>query len=408
MNKNLRIFMIISGAVVILALLLALALVPGWEAPWTRNSREASDLGYGQDAVRAVILKVVEEGTVELGDVQQTYQIFQVRVLEGEYQGIELTVDYGRRQIRPPGLNLEPEDRVILGISKGPENILQARFLDFVRTGPLLILFATFVAFSIGISGWKGVRGLIGMGFSLLVIIYFIIPQILAGKDPVLISVTGAFILLSVSLYLVYGWTLKTHSAVLGTLLSLILTAVLASYFVRLTRLTGFGSEEALFLIQQSRGTINMQGLVLGGMLIGALGVLDDLVITQASVVFELNSLNPKLSLGDLFRRSMRVGQDHVAATVNTLVLAYAGAALPMFLLFSISGESLSHLLNLEYVAEEVVRTLVGSLGLIAAVPLTTLLASVLATRYPSFGSWVRYLGPKTGGDSADSHHHQH
>lgn len=408
MNKNFRIFAAVSGAVVVVALLLVLALVPGWEAPWTRDPVQDSELGYGQEAVQAEIIEVVEEGTVELGDVQQTYQVLQVLVLEGNYQGVELTVDYGRRQLRPSGLNLSAGDRIILGISRGQENLLQPRFLDYVRTGPLLILFMTFVVFSVGISGWKGVRGLIGMGVSLLVIIYYIIPQILAGKDPVWISVSGAFILLAVSLYLVYGWTLKTHAAVLGTLLSLVLTAVLASYFVRLTRLTGYGSEEALFLVQQSQGAIHMQGLVLGGMLIGALGVLDDLVITQASVVFELNSLNPDLSLGELFRRSMRVGQDHVAATVNTLVLAYAGAALPMFLLFSISGESLSHLLNLEYVAEEVVRTLVGSLGLIAAVPLTTILASVIAARYPTFGSWIRFLGPKSGGEGEGSHHQGH
>jgi uncharacterized membrane protein len=407
MKRNTLIFLITVLVIVAGAVVLGLVFLPDWYA--SRGEQEAaSGLGYGQEAVEAEILEITEEGTVTLGEVQQNYQIFRVRVLEGPYQGVELEVDYGRRQVRPAGLNLKPGDRVILGISKGPENILQARFLDFVRTGPLLILFATFVVFSVGISGWKGVRGLIGMGISLLVIIYYIIPQILAGKDPVWISVTGAFFLLSVSLYLVYGWTLKTHSAVLGTLLSLVLTAVLANYFVRLTRLTGFGSEEALFLVQQAEGAINMQGLVLGGMLIGALGVLDDLVITQASVVFELNSLNPQLSLRDLFTRSMRVGQDHVAATVNTLVLAYAGAALPMFLLFSISGESLSHLLNLEYVAEEVVRTLVGSLGLIAAVPLTTLLSSAVAAHYASFGSWVRFLGPKTGGEDDGGHHHHH
>jgi uncharacterized membrane protein len=407
MKRNTLIFLITVLVIVAGAVVLGLVFLPDWYA--SRGEQEAaSGLGYGQEAVEAEILEITEEGTVTLGEVQQNYQIFRVRVLEGPYQGVELEVDYGRRQVRPAGLNLKPGDRVILGISKGPENILQARFLDFVRTGPLLILFATFVVFSVGISGWKGVRGLIGMGISLLVIIYYIIPQILAGKDPVWISVTGAFFLLSVSLYLVYGWTLKTHSAVLGTLLSLVLTAVLANYFVRLTRLTGFGSEEALFLVQQAEGAINMQGLVLGGMLIGALGVLDDLVITQASVVFELNSLNPQLSLRELFTRSMRVGQDHVAATVNTLVLAYAGAALPMFLLFSISGESLSHLLNLEYVAEEVVRTLVGSLGLIAAVPLTTLLSSAVAAHYASFGSWVRFLGPKTGGEDDGGHHHHH
>jgi len=139
-------------------------------------------------------------------------------------------------------------------------------------------------------------------------------------------------------------------------------------------------------------------------MLIGALGVLDDLVITQASVVFELYDLDPGLLVKELYSRAMRVGQDHVAATVNTLVLAYAGAALPMFLLFSISGAQIGYLLNLEYVAEEVVRTMVGSLGLIAAVPLTTILSSLIAKKQYSFGSLRKLLGPMTMDD--DHHHH--
>lgn len=367
---------------------------------------EKPALGLGSDSVRAEIVEITERGQVQLGDVTQDYQVLQVEILEGEFQGLELTVEYGVQQLRPEGLDLKPGDRVFLTIGRDVNNSLQARFLDFERIGPLLVLFGTFVLFSVLISGWKGVRGLIGMGISIGVIIFYIIPQILDGKDPVLISVSGAFFLLAVTLYLVYGWTLKTHSAVLGTLISLILTALLAHYFVNLTRLTGFGSEESLFLLQQSQGRINMQGLVLGGMLIGALGVLDDLVITQASVVFELYQLNPKTPLKELFMRSMRVGQDHVAATVNTLVLAYAGAALPMFILFSIARIQIGYLLNLEYVAEEVVRTLVGSLGLIAAVPLTTLLACLVAKKSTGQGAIWKYLGPTT--NDRDSHHHGH
>ncbi len=356
----------------------------------------ASQLGFGTDSARAEVTAILDEGEIQLGETSQKYQLLEVVVLEGEYEGIRFKVDYGQRQLRPEGLNLETGDQVIINISRGPENILNARFLDFVRLRPVLLLLLTFIVFSVLISGWKGVRGLIGMGISILVITYYIIPQIIQGRDPVLVSVTGAFFLLAVSLYLVYGWSLKTHSAVLGTLLALVLTALLASYFVNLTRLTGFGSEEALFLMQQSTIKINMQGLVLGGMLIGALGVLDDLVITQSSVVFELFMLNPNLSLRELYRRAMRVGQDHVAATVNTLVLAYAGAALPMFLLFYLSGEQLQNLINLEYVAEEIVRTMVGSLGLIAAVPLTTLLASLIAIRSPESGPIRDLLGPLT------------
>jgi uncharacterized membrane protein len=356
----------------------------------------ASQLGFGTDSARAEVTAILEEGEIQLGETSQNYQILEVVVLEGEYEGIRFEVDYGQRQLRPEGLNLDTGDQVIINVSRGPENILSARFLDFVRLRPVLLLLLTFIIFSVLISGWKGVRGLIGMAISILVITYYIIPQIIQGRDPVLVSVTGAFFLLAVSLYLVYGWSLKTHSAVLGTLLSLVLTALLANYFVNLTRLTGFGSEEALFLMQQSTIEINMQGLVLGGMLIGALGVLDDLVITQSSVVFELYMLNPKLSLRELYRRAMRVGQDHVAATVNTLVLAYAGAALPMFLLFYLSGEQLQNLINLEYVAEEIVRTMVGSLGLIAAVPLTTILASLIAIRSPESGPIRDLLGPLT------------
>ena len=156
-----------------------------------------------------------------------------------------------------------------------------------------------------------------------------------------------------------------------------------------------------MFLVQQTAFTINMRGLLLGGLLIGALGVLDDLVITQASVVFELHHANPALRFRSLFGRAMTVGRDHVAATVNTLVLAYAGAALPMLLLFSLSGQAPEILFNLEFVADEVVRTLVGSLGLIAAVPLTTLLACAVALYHARLGWLGALLGPE-----GEGHHH--
>ncbi len=405
MKNNRVLFAVLTIAAVLLFLFVINYLLPGSFLTQKAPTEDKPTIGFGSEAVKGEITEILEQGLVQLGDVEQEYQVLRVLILEGELEGVELTVDYGKQQIRPEGLYLKPGDRVFLTVSADQDNILQARFLDFERIGPLLILFGTFVLFSVLISGWKGFRGLLGMGFSIGVIIFYIIPQILDGKDPVLISVSGAFILLAVTLYLVYGWTLKTHSAVLGTLGALILTALLAHYFVNLTRLTGFGNEDALFLVQQSAGRINMQGLVLGGMLIGALGVLDDLVITQASVVFELWSLDPDMPLMDLFKRSMRVGQDHVAATVNTLVLAYAGAALPMFLLFSISGDRIGYLLNLEFVAEEVVRTMVGSLGLIAAVPFTSLLASLVAKKSTGGGTIWKYLGPATSGGGGHHHH---
>jgi uncharacterized membrane protein len=189
-------------------------------------------------------------------------------------------------------------------------------------------------------------------------------------------------------------------------LLTLLITGLLSSYFVNLTRLTGFGSENAMFLVQMADARINLRGLVLAGMLIGALGVLDDLVTSQSSAVFELRTADPNLDLHGLYGSAMRIGRDHVAATVNTLFLAYAGAALPMLLLFSLSGERYGYLVNLEFVTEEIVRTLVGSLGLIMAVPISTMLASLLALYNQRLGSLRRYLGPDNSGPPDHGHTH--
>lgn len=375
-------------------------------AIWLILSRPTVDTGPGytigltEGTARAQVLGILEEGEITLGETTQTYRILRVKVLDGQWEGLELDIDYGQRQIHPPGLLPETGDKILVTLGQDQNNVITAYFADFVRTGPLMILAATFAVFSVVISGWKGVRGLIGMGISLVVIVYYILPNILAGRDPVFVSITGAFVLLASTLYLVYGWTLKTHAAVLGTLIALILTGLIANFFVNLTRLTGFSSEDALFLIQAQNVQINLRGLVLGGMLIGALGVLDDLVITQASVVFEIHQTDPGLKFRWLFQRAMRVGQDHVAATVNTLVLAYAGAALPTLLLFSISGTAVSQLLNLEFVTEEVVRTLVGSLGLFASVPITTALACWVVLKHHEWGEWVKWLGPVGGGHS--------
>jgi uncharacterized membrane protein len=402
-NRNLQ-FILLGLLVTILVGGLILYLVPRiGDLPFL-NPRGRGAIGLSADTVRARVVEVIETGTITLGDRTQPYQILRVHLLEGPYAGRQVIIDYGQRQIRPTGLELRQGEQVLVTVGTDPDGNLTAYFTDYVRNSPLLWLFATFVLFSILISGWKGVRSLIGMAFSLLIIISYIVPRILAGEDPVRVSIGGAFILMAVTLYLVYGWTMKTHAAVAGMMIALIITGLLSKFFVDLTRLTGFSSEEATFLIQQSAVEINLRGLVLGGMLIGALGVLDDLVATQSSAVFELRAANPELNLKELYRSAMRIGQDHVAATVNTLVLAYTGAALPLLLLFSLSGESFAYLVNLEFVTEEIVRMLVGSLGLIASVPITTMLASLFALYDHRLGKLRRFLGPSTLGQHA--HHH--
>jgi uncharacterized membrane protein len=187
--------------------------------------------------------------------------------------------------------------------------------------------------------------------------------------------------------------------------LALLLTGLLSIFFVSFTRLTGSGQENALFLIQFSSVSINLRGLLLGGMIIGALGVLDDLVSSQSAAVFEIHDANPSLGFLRIFEKSMRIGREHVAATVNTLVLAYTGASLPLLLLFTLGSGNYGFLLNVGFVAEEVVRTLVGSLGLIAAVPISSLIATALALYSDRLGEWRALLGPETGDGE---HRHSH
>ncbi len=356
----------------------------------TQKAETLPELAYGSETIRAEVTRVLDEGETTLGEVTQPYQVLEVRLLEGDYAGIPMQIEYGKRQVRPGNVTFAPGDKILVTLGKRPDGTLTAYYADTVRTPALMWLALFFVLAILVISGWKGLRSLLAMLYSLGVIVYYIIPQILAGADPVRVSVIGAAILLGVTLYLTYGWNLKTHSAFLGMVFSLIVTGTLAWFFVSLSQLTGYGDEDALYLMQMATVTINLRGLLLGSMMIGALGVLDDLVITQAAAVFALYEADATQSFWTLTRRALHIGQDHVAATVNTLVLAYAGSALPLLLIFTLGGSQLGKLLNFEFIAEEIVRTLVGSLGLIAAVPLTTLIAVWLARQN---GRWP-WLGP--------------
>lgn len=361
---------------------------------------------FGSETRKAQVVEIIEDADIDLGGVIQRYQIARVELLEGEYRGIVMEMDYGRRQVLSSEVYLEQGDSILVTIGARPDGVLTVYFVDFVRATPLLWLAAIFALAILLISRWKGFRSLLSMAFSLTVIIGYIIPRILSGEDPLRVSIVGSIILLGVTLYLTYGWTLKTHAAVASMVLVLLITGTLAAIFVTFTRLTGSGDENALFLLQMLNTQINLRGLLLGGMIIGALGVLDDLVTTQASAVFELHHANPSLGFAALFRSAMRIGQDHVAATVNTLVLAYAGASLPMLLMFTLGQGELGYLVNFEFVAEEIVRTLVGSLGLVSAVPLSTAIASLFALRADSLGRWEQVLGPAGGGEGGHGHVH--
>ena len=333
-----------------------------------------------QETVEARVIEVVEQGTFSQGGLQQPYQKLRLEILTGQRAGEAVPVDYGTQNLGSSVVLYQPDDQVEVLHTVRPDGSDSFTITGPNRWGPLLTLLLLFVVVIVAVSRWKGVRSLVGLCVSLYVITQFILPMILSGADAVLVTIIGAFALLSVTEYLIYGWTAKTHAAVLGILISLIITGALAVIFVNATRLTGYGAEEVSYL-QTSGATIDPRGLLLAGIIIGALGVLDDVTISQASSVFELSGANPTLGVRELYRRAMNIGRDHIASTVNTLVLAYVGASLPLFLLFAIYPQPFGQIINLEFVTEEVMRTLIGSLGLVMAVPITTVLAGMLTGR---------------------------
>jgi uncharacterized membrane protein len=268
-----------------------------------------------------------------------------------------------------------PPDAVLGGVQ-----VDRYGLADFERRLPLALLFVGF-ALLVAVTGrWRGMRALVGLLGSLGVVIVFVVPAILEGGPPLGVALVGAFAVMLITIPLAHGFGAKSVAAMLGTAASLVLVVLLARAATEFANLTGLSSEEAVFL-RATAGDLSVRGLFLAGMVIGALGVLDDTTVTQSSTVMALRKANPALRFPELFRAALAVGHDHIAATVNTLVLAYAGASLPVLLVFSLGDVSFSDAVNNEAVAEEIVAMLVGSMGLIAAVPITTALAALLATR---------------------------
>jgi uncharacterized membrane protein len=329
------------------------------------------------------VQRILSEETIQSGSETYTLQQVEVEITSGELAGQVVLTESGSSLAAGASPRVRPGMRVMVGHTVGP--MVERFFIaDFVRRPAVLWLLAVFIAATIAIGRWTGVRSLLGLAFSVFVLTQFILPRILAGQSPVWISIVGAVLLALPSLYLVYGLRRKTHAAALGMTAGLLVTWVLAALWSRWAHLTGFGSDEGTFLTIATGGQINLSGVMLAGIVIGTLGVLDDIAVGQASAVFELHTANPDLSRMELFRHSMAVGRDHIASMVNTLVLAYAGASLPLLLLIALYQEPLLPTLNRELFVVEILRTLVGSLGLMLAVPLTSLIAGDLATRAPS------------------------
>jgi uncharacterized membrane protein len=363
---------------------LAIATAVGMAILWPGEVSTQLGEGLAVDSQKATVERVEE--TLCAGFTEQRCQRVTVRLESGPGEGKTAQLQLDATAGLDP--ELDPGDEVYVQETARPPPGAEPVtgpgyvFVDFERRGPMLVLALVFVAAVLLFARLRGGLSLIGLGASIAIVLLFVVPAILDQKPPFAVAVVGAMAVALITIPLAHGGGSKSQAAILGTAASLLLTAGLAALFTELAHLTGFSSEEVTVL-QLSGANLSLEGLLLAGMVIGALGVLDDVTISQASTVLALRTANPALHFRELFGLALRVGRDHVSATVNTLVLAYMGASLPVLLIFSSAELGVGEALNFEIVAEEVVAMLVGSIGLIAAVPITTALAAVLALGEP-------------------------
>ncbi|MEU7720362.1 YibE/F family protein [Streptomyces tibetensis] len=375
----------------------AAAVLVGLAVLWPGGApaHERTGVGFDRQTQDATVTKVVEvsckeagaSGVPPTGDTSTAEGSFAVQEEKGTCKRATIRVDSGDDKGRTFTEIVQPDQsrqlhegqEVVVAYEPSAPKDLQYSVTDTNRRLPMALLAGIFALAVVVVGRMRGVMALVALAISFMVLNFFILPAILQGSNPLVVAVVGASAIMLIALYLCHGLSARTSVAVLGTLISLLLIGFLGSVFIDWAALTG-NTDDNTGLIHGLYPTIDMSGLLLAGVIIGSLGVLDDVTVTQTSAVWELHEANPSMGWRGLYRAGIRIGRDHIASVVNTLVLAYAGAALPLLLLFSIAQSSVGTVANSELVAEEIVRTLVGSIGLVASVPVTTALAALVVS----------------------------
>lgn len=370
---------------------LVVATAVGMVLLWPSHPEAVRDANAG-DRVRAVVTQAELVPCRTLADTadpaapdedpgrdDRCFQVT-VRLDEGPERGQTVQLVAGTDQADYTSVG----QKVVLFRDSGADLDLDLRYqlVDVQRGAVLGWLALLFVLAVVGLGRLRGALSLVGLGLSLVVLLKFLVPALLAGRPALLTAVVGASAVMILVLVLAHGPNIRTATAMVGTGLSLLLIVGLSTAFAELAGLTGLTSDEAIY-VRSLFGQVDVRGLLLAGIVIGALGILDDVTVTQVSTVWELRAADPTMPRSALYAAALRVGRDHIASTVNTLLLAYAGASMPLLVIFTVSGDGFIGTATNAVVAEEVVRTLVGSIGLIAAVPVTTALAAAMC---PSVG----------------------
>ena len=309
----------------------------------------------------------------ELG-YDQTLKTVKLLILSGANKGKEVETEIS---IVTGQNSVEENKTVVLEEIYRVDGSVLYLIGDDYRVNALWIAFGIFVALLLIFAGLKGITSLIGLIFSILILTCFTIPQIVAGQSPLLISIISAFAIAFISIYLSHGFKQRTTIAVISTCITITIAIGMAYLFTSMTKLSGMGSEEAFQLsVWGPLSSIDFRGLLLGGIIIGALGVLDDVTTTQAATIDEISKANKSLPYKELYKRGLSVGREHITSLVNTLALAYVGVSLPLLLIFIANPRPLWVIINSQMISEEIIRTLVGSIALVLAVPITTVMAA--------------------------------
>ncbi len=269
-------------------------------------------------------------------------------------------------------------DRLILSEFPTPEGETGYSIVSYDRQNTLIFLFLLFLILALIISSKRTIGAISGLIFSFFIIFSFLIPQILSGANPVFISILTSIIIIPVNFYLSHGFNKKTSVAIISTIIALVITGFLALIFMNAANITGQGLEETMLITTMINSNINIEGLLLAGVIIGTLGVLDDITISQVAIVQQITEVGEKLGVSEVFSRAMSIGKDHMASMINTLVLVYTGASMPLLILFVNAQLPLNYILSMEVVSIEIIRTLVGTIGLVSAIPITTFMATLV------------------------------
>ena len=340
-----------------------------------------------QGTYHGKVLEILHQEKKEIPGTgtEHLYQTIRVEVLDGPQKGETITIenDY---------LELDKGDKFYFNHNIDINGRETYGIINIDRKDSLIFLTALFVLAVIVFGGWQGVRALFALAGSFFAIFFILMPGLLNGWNPLFASFLVASGILFAAIFFTHGFNRESAVAYCGTMISVLLTGVFAIMAVHGSDLSGFAADEAVYLNFNTQGSLDFTALLLGAIIIGVLGVLDDIAVTQAAVVTELYGSNPNMSKREAYKRALRVGREHVGALVNTLVLAYTGAALPLLLYFYLSPASFGATVNSEIFATEIVRMIVGSIGLILTVPIVTLLA-------------VFYL---KGYKPKHAHHHSH